>query len=470
MTPLRVLIVDANEPTGAELRTQLRQLGFEAATATSIGAALGQVGSFKPAVVLLDAQVPGIAQSSLAGDLAALGSHAAVVVLSAEAEAEAGAALAALGAGADGYLVRPILPERLAAILNRAGERRALRVEIARLRERIRGRLALVGASPELGSALELMRRVAPTKATILLQGETGVGKHHLAQVVHELSPRRERPFVAVNCAARAEALLDALLFGHEPGTFEEDDRRRAGQVEVARGGTLYLHEVGQLAPGLQVKLLRVLQEGVFERLGGRELLAADVRVVVGSSRDLAEEVRGGRFRDDLYYRLNVVSATLPPLRDRKADIPALVAHLLERRPRPAGSLPLLATAGLLSACFAYPWPGNLRELTDVVTRAAAGASGGELRAEDLPAVLLGGPAEMGSGSGLIPGATLFEIEREAILRTLEQADGSTARAAVVLGISVRKIQYRLKEYRAGQPTRRQAAGVVAFGGEGRLR
>jgi len=218
------------------------------------------------------------------------------------------------------------------------------------------------------------------------------------------------------------------------------------------------------------VKLLRVLQEGVFERLGGREPLAADVRVVAGSSRDLAEEVRTGRFRDDLYYRLNVVSATLPPLRDRKADIPALVAHQLGGRPRAAGTAPLAASAGLLSAFFAYPWPGNLRELAAVVELAASRATGGELRTEDLPPVLLGGPADLGSGSGLIPGATLFEIEREAILRTLEQADGSTARAAEVLGISVRKIQYRLKEYRAGQPGRHEPATMVSFGRTSPLR
>jgi two-component system NtrC family response regulator len=230
------------------------------------------------------------------------------------------------------------------------------------------------------------------------------------------------------------------------------------GRLEEARGGTLYLHEVGRLPPALQVKLLRVLQEGAFERLGGRAQLSSDVRVVAGSSRDLAEEVRHGRFRDDLYYRLNVVSVALPALRDRKADIPALVGRLLAERRRPAGTAPLAAAPGVLSAFFAYPWPGNLRELAAVVEAAASRAGGAELRPEDLPAVVLGGRAEEGNGSGLIPGATLFEIEREAILRTLDQAGGSTARAAEVLGVSVRKIQYRLKEYRAGQPGQRARA------------
>jgi len=464
MTALRILIVDADPPAVAALRSQLGDLGCEVAEAATVEAALSLAASFKPAVVLLDVTAPDGAGSRFVCDLRALGSDAAVVVVSGEAETAAG--LAALRAGADGCLVRPVLPDRLGAALERAGERRALRLEIASLRDRIRGRLALIGSSPELTAAFELVRRVAPTKATILLHGESGVGKHHLAQVVHELSPRRDRPFAAVNSAALSETLIDALLFGQEPGIFEEDDRRRRGKLEEARGGTIYLHEVGQLSPSLQVKLLRVLQEGVFERLGGRELLAADVRVVAGSSRDLAEEVRTGRFRDDLYYRLNVVAVALPPLRDRKADIPALVAHLLADRARATASAPLQVAPGVLSAFFTYPWPGNVGELEAVLQAAAARATGGELRVEDLPPVLTGGQPEGGMASGLIPGATLFEIEREAILRTLEQAGGSTARAAEVLGVSVRKIQYRLKEYRAGQGGQPHPAAAASLGGE----
>ncbi len=458
----RVLVVDADPRAGATLRAQLRELGHDTAESTTGDGALAMAGSYRPAVVLLDATVPGGHGAAFVEKLRAAGRQAAVVVLGGT--AEGATAQTALEAGADGYLVRPIERPRLEAALLRAAERRSLRLEIAGLRERIRGRLALIASSPELVTVFELIRRVAPTKAPVLLHGETGSGKHHLAQVVHELSPRRDRPFVAVNCAAVCETVVDTILFGHEQGAFEEADRRRIGKVELARGGTLYLHEVGQLPPAMQVKLLRMLQEGVYERLGGREQLSADVRVVAGSGRDLAEEVHHGRFRDDLYYRLNVVSATLPPLRDRKADIPALVTHLLSERARAAGTPALTAAPGVLSAFFAYPWPGNLRELAAAVEQAAARATGPELGVEDLPAVIVGGQGEQGSGSGLIPGATLFEIEREAILRTLEQAGGSTARAAEVLGVSVRKIQYRLKEYRAGQPARRHPATGVAFG------
>ncbi len=464
MEPTRVLIVETDPRAGASLRAQLRELGFDAAESGSADEALSTAASFRPAVALLDAMAPGCDGATFVPKLRALAPHVSVLVLGGAEEGPA--ALVAQGSGADGYVMRPTAPNRLRAAVERAGERRALRAEIAGLRERIRGRLALIASSPELVSVFELVRRVAPTKATILIHGESGSGKHHLAQVVHELSPRRERPFVSVNCAALSETLVESELFGHEQGAFEEADRRRNGRIEEARGGTLYLHEVGQLPPAVQVRLLRVLQEGAYERLGGRELVAADVRVVAGSSRDLAEEVRHGRFRDDLYYRLNVVSAELPPLRDRKADIPALVTYLLADRSSAAGTPPLSAAPGVLSAFFAYPWPGNLRELAAVVRLAASRAAGPELRLEDLPPVILGGQAEEGSGSGLIPGATLFEIEREAILRTLEQSDGSTARAAEVLGVSVRKIQYRLKEYRAGQLGRRHPAAVVAFGGE----
>ncbi len=468
MEPARLLIVEADPKAGASLRLQLRELGVEADEAATADRALAVAASTRPAVVLVDAAAPGCEGSSFVQRLRALGGLASVLVIGGAGEGPA--ARLATGTGADGFLVRPLESNRLGAILQRAGERSALRTEIARLRERIRGRLALIGTAPELVAAFELVRRVAPTKATILIHGESGSGKRHLAEAVHELSPRRERPFVAVNCAAVSGSLIESELFGHEKGAFEEADQRRLGRIEEARGGTLYVHEVGQLPPDLQVRLLRVLQEGVFERRGGRDLLAADVRIMAGSSRDLAEEVRHGRFRDDLYYRLNVVAAALPPLRDRKADIPALVTHLLAYRARSTGSAPLLAAPGVLSAFFTYPWPGNVRELEAVIEEAASHAKGPELRVEDLPPVLTGGQPEGGMASGLIPGATLFEIEREAILRTLEQAGGSTARAAEVLGVSVRKIQYRLKEYRAGQPGRAHREDAVAFGGESHSR
>jgi two-component system NtrC family response regulator len=364
------------------------------------------------------------------------------------------AALAALRAGAEAYLLRPLDPGQVLVVLEKALDRRGLRKDAIALRERLRHRLRLVGGAPELQAIFDLVKRVAPTKATILIHGESGTGKAHIAQALHEASPRRDRPFVRVNCSAVSEALLESELFGHERDAFSDADACRRGKFEEADGGTIYLHEVGRMPPALQIKLLRVLQHGELERLGGTETIHVDLRVVASSQSDLAEEVRAGRFRDDLYYRLSVVSVALPPLRERKADIPALVAHFVEAYARATGKDLAGVTPGTLSSLFAYDWPGNVRELANVVERAAESAQGSEITADDLSPVLHGARPEASTTSALIPGATLFEIEREAILRTLDQCGGSTARAAEILGVSIRKIQYRLKEYRSGSARR----------------
>jgi len=451
----RILIVDPNPLEGAALRSALCESGFDAVEASSAAGALALVPSFQPAAVLVDAALPDVDPAAMVARLRELRSDAAVVVATALDRLEP--AVAALRAGADSYVVRPLDPGQVLVVLERALDKRGLRKDSAVLRESVRRRLQVIGAAPELQGVIEVMKRVAPTKATVLVQGESGTGKSHIAQALHEASPRRDRPFVRVNCAALSEPLLESELFGHERGAFAEADRRRSGRVEDADGGTLYLHEVGRMPAALQVKLLQVLQQGDFERLGGRETVHVDVRVVAGSQRDLAEEVRAGRFRDDLYYRLNVVSVSLPPLRARKGDVPALVSHFIDRYAGAAQKEIVGVTPGTLSALFAYEWPGNVRELANVVERAVQSARSREISAEDLSPVLHGARPEESTASALIPGATLFEIEREAILRTLEQCGGSTARAAEILGVSIRKIQYRLKEYRSGAPGRRAA-------------
>jgi DNA-binding NtrC family response regulator len=453
----RILVIEGDPALGGSLRAALCEGGFDAVAAGSADAGLGLLPTFAPAAVVADTALFPASAGALTARLRELGSDAALVVTTAL--DRIGAAVAELEAGAESYLVRPLHAGQVAVALENALETRRLRRDGVALRALIRRRLTVVGDAPELRGALEVIRRVAPTKAAVLLHGEGGTGKFHLAQALHEASPRRDQPFVRASCAAKSEALLESELFGHEPGAFGDDEVRGRGKLEAADGGTLFLHEVSRLPATLQIKLLRVLQHGEFERMGGHVTHRVDVRVVAGSQRDLAEEVRAGRFRDDLYYRLNVVAVGLPPLRERKGDIPALVNHFLSACGEPPGERPIGMTPGALSALFTYGWPGNVRELQSAVERASRLAAGREILPEDLSPVLHGARPELGTASALIPGASLAEIEREAILRTLDEVGGSTSRAAELLGVSIRKIQYRLKEYRGLDGNGHEGAG-----------
>jgi two-component system NtrC family response regulator len=452
MTLHRILLVAQRRPEREGLLLSLAERGYQAMEAATCEEALGVVARVAPEAIVTDAMLPDATAEALVRGVRALGSDAAVVVAAGPAEIDA--AVEAMRAGAESYLVRPLDPTQAVLILEKALEKRRLRLDTARLRQRVRERYSLVGTAPELEGIQEIIRRAAPTKATVLVQGETGTGRELVAQALHEASPRRDRPFVRVNCAALSEALLESELFGHEQGAFADAAERKDGRLEQADGGTLFLHEIGHASQTVQVKLLRVLQQGEFERVGGRETIKVDVRVVASTHHDVGEEVRAGRFRDDLYYRLNVVTLALPPLRLRKGDIPVLATHFIDMHARALGKHVAGVSPGALSALFAYEWPGNVRELENVIEQAVRACATTEIGADDLSPVLHGARPEEQTTSALIPGATLFEIEREAILRTLDVVEGSTARAAEILGISVRKIQYRLKEYRSGQAAR----------------
>ena len=461
VTPERILILDADTALRGELAGQLRTEGHEVIEAATAESAIEILRATPVQGVLCAARASGWSCAAVISLARAGGSDAAFIV-TCRREAVAGA-IEALRNGADAYVVLPDDPVRAVAIVERALEKRRLRREARELREQARTRLRYVGAGPEGAATEEIVRRAAPTKATVLLQGEAGAGRSFVAEMIHEGSPRRDRPFARAACAGLSEQLLEAWLFGSDATPVGgEPPQRLEGLIERADGGTLYLHEMGGIGASLQVKLLRLLQKGEYERVGGSRTLRADVRVVASTRLDLAEEVRSGRFRDDLYYRLNVVSISLAPLRSRKGDIPALAAQFLGLHARALGKGLRGISPGALSALFAYGWPGNVRELESVVAEAAAACRGEVVGIDDLPTVLRGARPDEETGSALIPGASLFEIEREAILRTLDAEGGSTARAAEVLGVSVRKIQYRLKEYRTGQPASRARAGDAA--------
>jgi two-component system NtrC family response regulator/two-component system response regulator HydG len=318
----------------------------------------------------------------------------------------------------------------------------------------------LVGESPAIRSVLRQAALVAPTRTTVLLLGETGTGKERLAQAIHEASPRRHGPFVAVNCAALSENLLESELFGHEKGAFSGAHCRRPGRFELASGGTIFLDEVGEISPGMQVKLLRVLQERRFERVGGNETLAVDLRIIAATNRDLRQMVGERTFRADLYYRLHVMALEVPPLRARQGDIPLLVEHLLPRVSAALGLPPPSVSRPALEALVTYDWPGNVRELENVLERAAVLAQGGTVMAFDLP------PADsspLGPGAPAVPGASFREIEQHAILTTYEACGRSPQRTAEVLGISPRTVHYRLREYRGELGRRRPRSSPVSL-------
>jgi len=453
MKKARILIVDDEPVARSGLRTLLEDEDYEVAEAADGEEALQLLAGFAPDVVLSDLRMPKRDGLSLLRAAKEQGTQATFVMMTAFATIEA--AVEAMRAGAENYLVKPLDLNAVLVFLDKALEKRRLKREAHELRERVRERYRLdgmVGESGQLQAVCDVVKRAAPTKATVLVLGESGTGKELIAQAIHEQSPRRDKPFVKVSCAALSETLLESELFGHERGAFTGAVGRKEGRFELADGGTLFLDEIGEISPAVQVKLLRVLQSREFERVGGTVTLRVDVRIVAATNRDLAAEAKAGRFREDLFYRLNVVAVTLPPLRARKADIPALAAHFVDRFARSYGKQISGLAPGTLQALLGHDWPGNVRELENAIERAVVLCAGSELTADDLPTALRGTRPAASDIASLIPGASLHEIEREAIVRTMELVRGSTARAAEVLGISMRKIQYRLKEYATGAP------------------
>jgi two-component system response regulator HydG len=330
-------------------------------------------------------------------------------------------------------------------------------------------RRGLVGESKAMRAVLRQIALVAPTKTTVLLQGETGTGKERVAQAIHQSSPRRSGPFIALNCAALTETVLESELFGHERGSFSGAHCRREGRFKAADGGTLFLDEIGEISPSTQVKLLRVLQERQFERVGGNETVSVDVRIIAASNRDLRRMVADKSFRVDLFYRLNVMAIHIPPLRERLDDLPILLAHILPRLAVDMGLPSPAVSPEAMAALAAYGWPGNVRELENVLERALVTSQGRTITPAELP-IEWGGPPPAttntpasNDGAPRVPGAKLWEIERHAILTTYEATGRSPARTAEVLGISLRTIHYRLREYRGEKGRRTRLPGELTL-------
>ncbi len=446
MSPTRILVVDDEASARSGLEKLLRQAGYAVDTAKDGKEALAIASEHPPEVVVTDLKMPAMDGMTLLVKLRESDRDLPVIV--ATAFGEVASAVAAMRAGASDYLTKPIDFDTLVLAIERALERRTLRVEAENLRRQLRERDAeglqgLIGASPAMQKVYRVARQVAAARATVLVTGESGTGKGELARAIHALSPRAKAPFVSLHCAAVPEALLESEMFGHEKGSFTGADKRRIGRFEQANGGTLFLDEIGDISPLVQTKLLRVLQERTLERVGGSETVAVDVRVIAATNRDLPTEVREGRFREDLFYRLNVVHIDMPPLRLRGSDVLVLANAFLRRfaedNQKPVDDFDDEARTKIL----AHRWPGNVRELENAVERAVVLCEGTQIEGDDLPFEA----AQPMRGPIRVPGATMAEIERWAILATLEVTGGSTAKAAELLDISVRTIQYRLHEY-----------------------
>ena len=442
----RVLVVDDDADSRAALAEALREGGYSVETAADAFKGMGKIPDFSPDLVLTDLKMPGMDGLELLRKLRSNGNDTAVVLTTAFADVET--AVMALKEGAADYLTKPLDLTELSVVVAREMERVRLRREAGQLRARLAERYSfnnLVGSSPAMQSVFKMLPQVAASKACVLITGEPGTGKELIASTVHELSPRAKEPFFKLHCGALAEPQLESELFGHESEALPGVQGRREGRIQQAAGGTLFLDEISALPPALQVRLLRFLQDHVFERMGGTEALHSDARVIAASNRNLREAVALGVFREDLFYRLNVVNIDLPPLRERPSDVLPLAMHFLRKYAGDDEKNLEGFTDEAMEKLAAYEWPGNVRELENAIAHAVVLASGSRVTASELPPNV--GPPPVGTGGIRIPGSKMEDIERHAIMTTLEATRGSTTKAAEILGMSVRTIQYRLQQY-----------------------
>ena len=451
MVGARLLIVDDDAEVRYFLREALRRDGFAVDEAESTSEAIRKAGQGGYDLVLLDHRLPDAEGITIVGELRRLQPDALVLMMTAY--GTRGTALEAIRRGAYDFLTKPVKLDDLRVVLARALERRNLTMEVRSLRGRLPGRSPfdkLLGDSPAMREVFQMLEKVLDSDTTVLVLGESGTGKELVAEAIHEHGARSKGPFVKLNCVAIPDTLLESELFGHEKGAFTGAHQRKVGKFELADGGTILLDEIGDMGLDTQAKILRVLQEREFERVGGVETVRVDVRVVAATNRDLPHEVEQRMFRQDLYFRLNVVTVPLPPLRRRREDIGLLAEHFLrvaaQRQNKPLRSI----TPAAIDALQAYDWPGNVRQLQHAIERAVIWADGEELARADLPAEVVSGALMPRSGDSATPDslpATLHRIEQQLLVDALREAAGIQATAARRLGITERSMWHKVKKY-----------------------
>ncbi len=438
-----ILVVDDETIIRESLRDWLSDAGHEVLTAEDGSRALEIIERSKPEIAIVDLIMPGIDGIEFLKRAKVLCPTIEVVVMTAYASIPT--AIAAMKEGAFDYIEKPFSPERIELLVSKLIERQSLIKENIRLHQKLKGQYRfedIITRSPRMHQIIELVKIVAKSQATVLITGESGTGKELVARAIHSQSQRKDKTFVAVSCAALPESLLESELFGHEKGAFTGAHAQRKGKIELAHRGTLFLDEIGEMSANIQIHLLRVLEEREFTRVGGNELIKVDVRLVSATNRDLQAAIKNGHFREDLFYRLNVVTIDLPPLRERVEDIPLLAEHFLkefsaENRKSISGFSP-----DMMDFLVKYPWPGNVRELENTIERAVILAKGSEIQLVDL--LQRNSPLV-----GRVPsGQSLKDIEREHILSVLKETGGNLAKAARILGVSRATLYNKAKTYK----------------------
>jgi two-component system response regulator HydG len=448
-----LLIVDDESAILDALRILLKNEGFDVLTAQGGKAGLEQLKNAAPDIVLTDVRMPSVTGLDILTAVRQQDPETPVILMTAQASLQT--AIQAVNEGAFYYIQKPFSNDDLVAICRRAAEHRRLRAENKQLKQEIRRRersrfAKPLGKSRLFADVLRLAEQVAPTESTVLIQGESGTGKEVIARYIHDLSSRSEGPFLSLNCGALPESLLESELFGHVKGSFTGAVRDKQGLFAAARGGTFFLDEIGEMSPATQVKLLRVLQERELIPVGGTEAIPVDVRVVAATNRDLEDEIRQGRFRTDLYYRLNVIAIHLPPLRDRRDDIEIFVTAFLERIAKEKGAPMKHLAPEAAEAVLSYDWPGNVRELENALERAVVLTKGEAIPLSAMPAKVTERRVEPLVADRVHANPTLDTIERAYISWVLQAEGGNKSRAAEVLGIDPSTLYRKLSRYEGG--------------------
>ena len=441
-----ILIVDDERNTREGLQRALQDR-YDVLLAEDSQKAVQTLESTPVDVILTDLRMPGLDGMGLLRRAMSLTNPPMCIIMTAYGSIEN--AVQAMQAGAYHYVTKPVNLDELELVIQRALNSRRIEAENVNLHEQIDHKYGLeniIGESPAMRQVFETVQQVAPSRATVLITGETGTGKELIAKAIHNLSPRKNGPFIPVHAAALPSTLLESELFGHEKGAFTGAVERRIGRFELADGGTLFLDEVGDLEPPIQVKLLRVLEERAFERVGGTKTLQVDVRLVAATNKDLKKLVTDGKFRDDLFYRLSVVAVDLPPLRERRDDIPRLVKAFLDEFGRENNKQVRELTPEALNVLLAHDWPGNVRELRNAIEQMVVLARAERLTVRDVP-VAIRGSADLTKINVVRTGMTVEEAERQLIVQALKETDGNRTKAAQRIGISRRTLHRKLKGF-----------------------